>query len=282
MASENVLVHIDRHAFRLSEVLYEVGSSGGSYFHDSSIGYLTIAYSIDEVMLTSHKFDDSVVYCGTAWDAAVGRSKRLQIVYTYITKFLYAFTAYEALVMEISERQISGSKTAYIRNKVYRSKIMPASHRESTEALICLLTDVFKNRIGDFEKYLTDSDEYKVNFLNRGILVISALRNNFVHGASFHESYATHGVDDLKMVQIMQLSRRIIFNTMQILIADHYSDTLDSKMHHFCSLIHADEHHPTLEQAVTDLALYNPIFHSDKPRISSEEIMSQIRKAAEY
>lgn len=86
--------------------------------------WLRLAYNVEKVDIAPDRFDESVLYCGSAWDYVLKKSNSLTDCATLLARFLFAWGAFESVahsaclgIQKPSESVVESTKS-YLCNNV--------------------------------------------------------------------------------------------------------------------------------------------------------------------
>jgi len=187
--------------------------------------WLQIAASVEKVEINMCKHDDSLAYCGTAFNLQDERSKVVASLATALTSFNFIWSAFEILckclpIPPLSKGLKAGRPSFVDQAQYYILQEFSSKTNHNVlfyeETLKALITKVEKLTDHNLEKTF-ETNPY-TSKSGVGIQIVRAIRNLFAHGAVNPPLPEDHSVDVFIDSQVIELSSRIVLLTIQMLL----------------------------------------------------------------
>jgi hypothetical protein len=196
---------------------------------ENAADWLEVAASVQRVEVDTSYLDDSVEFCGTAYDYQRARSLGFSALVTELTVFNFAWGTFETVTKLIDPpnvpKKVKPGRTGMVDQVLYylKTSYEPRSpvpfYRETVEALSIAINDDQPQLL---EKYRLEDH---VSLSGIGLSVVRRIRNKFAHGAAYMpepDEYWSSGALDAKVVEV---STRILLYTIQFLLTAHLGQT---------------------------------------------------------
>lgn len=151
-----------------------------------------LACNVEKVDIAPDRFDEGVLYCGSAWDYVLKRSNSLTDCVTFLTRFLFAWGAFESVAHSVCLGIRKSSESVV----------------ESTKSYLCNNVSTFSNEkktIGQFYSEIDKVEQFRLELEHYGILnlaqnckcanlgdalfCVSKIRNHLAHGSLRLDTY---------------------------------------------------------------------------------------------
>lgn len=213
----------------------------------SAIEWLNLCSGLETVNIVPNKYDEGLLYCGSAWDYEASKSNLSSKLSTELVRFHFAWGSLESMITALvpSEKIERYGKVnalcGYLKMQDLEN-LLPNFYLEEYCHLISLLREI--NQYQKDLKVLDMLVETKFSFKQHvdsagiGIYVVYKIRNRFAHGVMHFpepEEYSGEPAYDVEMIDV---ATRIVLMTILTLLIN---DTKDNNFS-LCNLIYdADE-----------------------------------------
>jgi hypothetical protein len=233
------LLDLQKHCWRLSCTLAElwqqdpVAVTEGKTLtldYGDAASWLDLAAGIRGIDVLTGRFDDALLYCGTAREYEDARSDLLSRLTAQLTVFLFAWGAFETVATVIGPPSIPAGKRHKGANGLvdrvifYLQRFGPfTAYTETLEQLNVLTAHsiLYQSLVR------TDSLPSHMGRSGVGLDFVRHVRNHFAHGATHlplpEDSAHGWSGEESREPQLIALSTRIVLLTIQMLLAVHYS-----------------------------------------------------------
>ena len=185
----NSLIDIQRHCFRLGELLSELDP----YVFILPRDWLTIASGVESVKVSTAKHDQTVLYCSGAFEFEEKRSLLLSHLTTKLTIFNFVWGSFESIAKEFHLpglpkhlKRGRGSivdRTIWSLEQRYGSEPTLAFYRDHLENL-CKYIGSNKSH-AYYNEYRKGFKPTNFSFLpGLGLHIVRKIRNNLAHGSA--------------------------------------------------------------------------------------------------
>jgi hypothetical protein len=224
---------VRRHCYLLGCAVYHIGFLG--YFRDSAemdgenVGWLgasewlDIAAGVERVEVNTLYFDQSIMYCGTAYDYENARSDLLSHLVTQLAIFNFTWGGFETIIKLIDPPRVPQSikpRSSIIDHAIFflRNEYEPARMLAFYDDTVAELREIMRQL-----PYYNDllSHFHLQEFLGVsgiGINIVRRIRNRFAHGAAAMPHPNGEQVPELIVARLVELSTRIVLYTIQMLL----------------------------------------------------------------
>ena len=265
----NQLIDIQKHCFRLSELLSELHT----FAFLSAVDWLTIASGVESVKVRTTKHDYDIIYCGSACEYEEKRSELLSLLTTQLTIFNFVWGGFESvtkLFLPEKQRKSVVDPTIHLLKKHYGSEPFLAFYGDQLIALYRYLEDDTY-----YNQYCTAFKLHNVDDLpGLGLHVVRKIRNELAHGSAVMPLPDDWGEKSKKLLpsehrhlDLVNTCTRVILLTIQMLLLVHVrgtgtvvqclldeeGDRIESTAHLALHQIHLDLHSTNWDQ----LSLFN-------------------------
>lgn len=274
------LLNLQEHCFLLSCLVSELDTklrperSKSGHFSSwlSASDWLLIAAGVEKVEINTSRFDESVMYCGGAWEYEAKRSELLTQMGTRLTSFNFIWGGFETVIKLINPpyvpRNIKKRRTViddavfYLKNKYEPTP--PISQYDETVAQLRLLLRVHPNYHGLEKEFRIHSF---IGISGLGAHIVRIIRNDFAHGSATlpkpNEWSSKNLIDsELSHLEVIEVSSRILLLTIQMLLLAHlkgrqltvsclrdeYGRGCEENVHIALRILHLDNPHPNEDQ----------------------------------
>jgi hypothetical protein len=224
----------------LSKTLYLIGSEGhlsdrqntqdGEIVAwENAADWLEVAASVQRIEVDTSYFDDSVEFCGTAYDYQRARSLGFSALVTERTIFNFEWGSFETVTKLIDPpgvpKEVKSGRASLVDRALYYLKISyePRSpipfYREAVEALCVAINDPQPEVL---KKYRF---EEHVSLSGVGLSVVRHIRNKLAHGAAFMPEPDEYWDNGGLNAAVVEVSTRILLYTIQLLLTAHLGQT---------------------------------------------------------
>ena len=200
--------------------------------------WLHIASGIDKVTLNINKFDETVLYCRTAWEYESKRNELLTQSVTKLSIFNFIWGGLETIIKVISPNQLDIELARKLRR---RNGIVDRAIfflKQKYDPLPCV--PMYDELISQFRLVLAKHPSY--SYLNKffredeltslsglGLHIIRQIRNDFAHGSAkmpipeyWGEKGNTITASEQLHLDVIEMSSRILLLTVQMLLLAFY------------------------------------------------------------
>ncbi|MBN1877915.1 MAG: hypothetical protein JXA33_27085 [Anaerolineae bacterium] len=235
------LIDLHKHCFILSGLLAEVyqilpsASSASDISWLSAGDWLKIAAGVEKVEINTSRFDETVMWCSSAWEYESKRSELLTQIATHLTTFNFVWGSFESVIKIINPLQVPPSvkKRAYaIDNAIFylKNEFDPSPRIPLYDDTLAQLRSVLHSH----SQYQGLDNEFKIDSFKSmsglGIHIVRIIRNNFAHGsAKFPEpnDWDSNAILDSESqhLALIEISSRIILLSIQMMLLAHFKST---------------------------------------------------------
>lgn len=234
LCQQDKLVSIAEHCDRLAMLLaqldalplrQEVFDEGISWLKISD--QLHVASSILDVEVNTARFDDSVIWCETAWEFESERSKLLSQMVTQFVIFTIVWGSFESVIKMIDLPQIPKTLKAGRSSPIDQAIFFLKTHYEPRplprfyELIVADLKDIIKQ----LPEYNQLSSEFRLQphygISGIGAHIVRRIRNMFAHGVISFPYREEEGLEEIRLIEI---STRITLLTIQMLLFAYFKD----------------------------------------------------------
>lgn len=235
------LIDLHEHCFLLSGLIAEMyqilpnAPRADNCSWLSAGDWLKIAAGVEKVEINTSRFDETVVWCGSAWEYESKRSTLLTQVATRLTTFNFIWGAFETVIKIINPPPVPSSikKRAYaIDNAIFYLK-----NEYDSSPRIPLYDDTLAQLrlvLHSHSQYQSLDNEFKIDSFRSipglGAHIVRIIRNDFAHGsATFPEPDDWGSTDildsELRHFALIEISSRLILLTIQMMLLAHLKST---------------------------------------------------------
>jgi hypothetical protein len=201
--------------------------------------WLRIAASIDRVTMDITRFDESVLYCGAAWEYESKRNELLTRLVTKLSVFNFIWGGLETVIKTISpdHLDIELAKKLRRKNEVVDRAILFLKHEYDPMPRLSLYDEmVFQLRqllsqhpsYSEFSRFFREDEITSISGL--GFHIVRKIRNDFAHGSAklpepsnWGESGAKVTTSEQIHLDVIEISSRILLLTIQMLLLAFYN-----------------------------------------------------------
>jgi len=228
------LIDLQEHCYRLSFLIAELpGRSRRNLSWLSAADWLNTAAGIRKVEIDTSRFDETVLWCGPAWDYESKRSKLLTQVGTQLTVFNFVWGGFETVIKVINppcvpgyvkrRRTIIDDALFYLKNE-YEPTPRVALYDDTLAELRLILKE--------HPHYDLDNEFKEHSFSGMsglGAHIVRIIRNDFAHGSARLPIPHDWGSDRMLVseqpyTELIRTSSRILLLTAQMLLLAHLKD----------------------------------------------------------
>lgn len=206
------------------------------YDYYGAIEWLNISSDLESVIITPNKFDDSLLYCGSAWDYEKSWCNLQSELNTELVRFHFAWGALESLIEDfVSAKKIDryGKINALCEHlkASNAAKLLPVCYLNEYEHLVSLLRDTgaYQKELKKLGLYTETRYGFKghVDIAGIGIYVTYRVRNKFAHGAMRFPEPEEYSGEYPCEIELIEVATRIVLMTILMLLIS------DTKGHDF-------------------------------------------------
>lgn len=196
---------------------------------DNASEWLEVAASVERVEVDTSYFDDSILFCGTAYDYQRTRSLEISNLVNKLTVFNFVWGALETTVKLIDPPKVPKDikpggtglidRALYYLKTDYEPRSTLAFYRDTAAALNVALEAWQPILLQELRL------EKHVSLSGTGLGIVKKIRNKFAHGAANmpepNEYSDSNGLD----AKVIELSTRILLYALQCLLIAHLDGT---------------------------------------------------------
>lgn len=221
-------------SWRIADYLISCGyfdNCDGDFY--SAIEWLNLCSGLETVNIVPNKYDEGLLYCGSAWDYEVSKSNISSELSTKLVRFHFAWGSLESMItalipMEKVERYGKVNALCGYLKLNNLSDLLPYYYLDEYCHLISLMRNV-KQYQKDLEALdmLTEtkySYEQHVDSAGIGIYTVYKIRNKFAHGALHFPEPEEYGGEQVFDVEIIDIATRIVLMTILTLLINDTKD----------------------------------------------------------
>ena len=210
--------------------------------------WLSLASSIINVDVDMGSFDDSILFCGTAYDFVKERSEVVEKLSTSLTIFNSIWNAFECLCKGIDipslPKKLKKGQISFVDNVVYLIYNEFDSKKNCELQFLKEITHKLFSKIQEIIGFKPNNLTWKNAYTSEsgvGIQIVRSIRNSFAHGSvslPLPEDYS-----DAKYFnsEIIDLSSRIVLFTIQLVLLSKDFIKYDDQYNYL------DQNHPFYE-----------------------------------
>ena len=214
-------------SWKIAEYLIE-----NNYFDEyygyigNALDWLSLCSSLNTVEIQPNRFDEGLLYCGSAWQHEVDRSKLHSLVTTELVRFHFAWGAMEHML-----------PTFFDLSKAAKGKIGKLCEHLKMQQLEQVMPDFYEEEYGSLISLLLEANEYsedlralginetnlfpsspRIDTAGAGIYVVYKIRNRFAHGAMRFPEPEEYCGEPPRTLDIIVISTRIVLMTILLLL----------------------------------------------------------------
>jgi hypothetical protein len=260
---------LQEHCYRLAYTVAELWqhdpttvTEGDEVFEWSTAAeWLDLASSVEKVEVATGRFDESLMWCGTACDYEDARSKLYSQLVAQLTVFSFVWGAFEIITKVIEPASIPKSDRINGANSptsrlAYFIRSMPT---DATHQLVLAQVQHLLARhpaYGSLAAQLQDASA--LGPAGQGIDIVRRIRNKFAHGAASLPPPDGWGASGHSDNELLALCTRLVLLTIQIALSRYYAGKhfdiwagraedglrMDADVHEVLSQVHLAEPGP--------------------------------------
>jgi len=212
---------LDEHCHMLGDLLHSSAAKHGKqqdqeWVHASK--WLGLGSDVRRVEIVTSYFDDAPMCCDSVLELEKARSEVTSDFYTELTRFLFAWSAFETVVGIVQPPGWNKHGKVRASGQFQKEKFEP----ESLMHYWCAIEGMRRrarfqpSAMQIEEPQLTPSGSYEISGV--GLRLVYGLRNSFSHGsAGFPEPEDWGGKPNIEM-QVIRGSTRIVLYTIQMML----------------------------------------------------------------
>lgn len=184
-------VENDKLAWEIINYLLEFGYIPDAKY-DCVYDWLNLCTNIKHVEFDVGKYDEGLLYCGSAWDYALEQMNILESINIKLIQFMYAWCALETIIeVQVDEQSVldKGKINAtcfWLKNNLRLSDI-PSVYLKIYDEMIEQLKLVYQFEAELQKLGITENSKFPnkkwVNKSGAGLLVVYKIRNKLAHGS---------------------------------------------------------------------------------------------------
>jgi len=202
------------------------------------IGFILLQVSKKWLSINTSKFDDSILYCGSAWEYEVKRKEILTHLVTKLSIFNFTWGGFETVVKVIAPSGISieqakklGRKNEIVDRAIYflKQEYDPMPLVPLYDETVAKLRLMLKEHPGYFELGKRFKEDEITSISGIGLHIVRMIRNDFAHGSAdlpipsdWGEKGSAISLSEQLNLDIIDTSSRILLLTIQMLLLAHY------------------------------------------------------------
>jgi hypothetical protein len=266
------LIDLQEHCYRLSFLIAELpGRSRRNLSWLSAADWLNTAAGVQKVEIDTSRFDETVMWCGPAWDYESKRSELLTQVGTQLTVFNFVWGGFETVIKVIAPpcvpRHIKRRRTVIDDALFYlKNEYEPTPRVALYDDVLAELRLILK----EYPHYDLDGEFKEHSFSGMsglGAHIVRIIRNDFAHGSARLPIPHDWGSDKIldserPYPELIGISSRILLLTAQMLLLAHLKDEkikicnlrdsdgeyYDTNAQTALRILHLDIHSPNQDQ----------------------------------
>jgi hypothetical protein len=180
------------------------------------LDWLRFAFGMNKIEVNTTFFEEECFMCKNVFDYEHATSYVLEECGTEITRFLYIWHSFEALMSFLGVPQKTPEKTITFLRENYDERFpLPDYFRVIQEELIQLYPKDINNKIKDYKK--KNGKEFDFGQAGKAFYIVKKKRNHIVHGA-FNLPEASLDEDRFDKHYVFEEFSRILLMIMQMMI----------------------------------------------------------------
>lgn len=203
------------------------------------VDWLMLCANLESVNIEPSKYDEGLLYCGSAWDYEQSKSDVLSKINKELVRFHFAWGALESMVSSfVPEEKIEqhgkiNALCGFLTSSNVK-EFVPNSFISLFNRLIELLRIIpqYSEELASVNMSVETKYHYRqhVDISGIGIYVVYKIRNRFAHGAMQFPEPEEHGGEEIRDIDLISAATRITLFTILILIIndikndDYYID----------------------------------------------------------
>lgn len=225
------LIDLQEHCYLLSFLIAELpGRHQGNLSWLTAADWLNTAAGVQRVEIDTSRFDETVMWCGPAWDYESKRSELLTQVGTQLTIFNFVWGGFETVIKVIAppyvpnhikrRRTVIDDALFYLKNE-YEPALRVALYDKVLAELRLILENHPHYDLGNEFK---EHDFSGISGV--GAHIVRIIRNDFAHGSArlpIPHDWETNKISDSEQPysELIEISSRILLLTIQMLLVSN-------------------------------------------------------------
>lgn len=238
MSTSPILIDLHEHCWQLSRALAELcqhdpvtlQSGGESWEFGDAAAWLNLASGVSKVEVDTARFDESVMWCGTAARFEDARSGLYSRIAAELTVFMFAWGAFETVAKIVDPPSIpAGERTSGANGLVDRVLYQLRDETPLQEYVATLRElDGLVHAGPEFLKFVRQGlPPAHIGASGVGLDMVRRVRNGFAHGSTNLPLPENGGKgwcgNTSPLPAVIGASTRIVLLTIQMLLASYYS-----------------------------------------------------------
>lgn len=226
-----MIIRNDKLAWLITNYLLEFGYVPHDNY-DGVLDWLNLCTNIKDVDFDIGKYDEGLLYCGSAWDYVCEQTEIWKNINIKLIQFNYSWCALETIIdLQVDEHLISkkgkiNAACMWLKNNLQIAEI-PETYIDVYDKMIGQLKSILQFE-ADLQKLgISDEDNFPnkecANKSGAGLLVVYKIRNRLAHGSLTFPTPSDYdwNIDEYITPELVDLAISIVlFSIIMILLVD--------------------------------------------------------------